>query len=350
MSSTAGGAATRGAAASNRGGPRRGRRGEPAWRDVARAVRLGKKYDAYSVETRGVRVVFRMAVYRSPQEIHGDKAQEQPARRRQQPTASAAAKHKASGPSSAQRRSARRLQEFLQLKGAHTQGGVYSQGSTSEGAVEPAQVEPDVRKAEAAQSGAAVIGGGRKRAADEAPAHEHQPSPPPHRAAAKSARPSAPASTAQPAVEQQAVVETTIRRAASASRSRSPAARSPGRERPVKPHRAADPQVLPSGPASSLTTRPAAERRAVVEPTTGHLAEPPRPVPATFTRVTCRTCGGTQSGNPGRWCRCQAPCWYDRQVPVPPSVCGSCGLSKSGVRRRGASYEYVPRCTCPYAT
>ena len=48
--------------------------------------------------------------------------------------------------------------------------------------------------------------------------------------------------------------------------------------------------------------------------------------------------------------RCEAPCWYDRQVHVPPSVCGSCGLSKSGVRRRGASYEYVPRCTCPYAT
>ena len=316
MSSTAGGAATRGAAASNRGGPRRGRRGEPAWRDVARAVRLGKKYDAYSVETRGVRVVFRMAVYRSPQEIHGDKAQEQPARRRQQPTASAAAKHKASGPSSAQRRSARRLQEFLQLKGAHTQGGVYSQGSTSEGAVEPAQVEPDVRKAEAAHSGAAAIGGGRKRAADETSAHEPQPSPP-HRAVAKSLRPSAPtSSTTKPTDEQHAVVERTTRRAASPSRSRSTTPRaSPERVRPLTPHRAAGDQEPPSGPASRLTTRPAAERQAVVESMTGHATASPMPRSPDTTRVTCRTCGGTQPGNPGQWCKCEAPCWYDRQVP-----------------------------------
>ena len=352
MSSTSTGAATRGAGAGNRDESRRGRRDGHARREVEWAIRLGKKHDAYSIETRGVRVVFKMSVHRTPQEHHGGQAREQPARRRQQPTASASVRHKASGPNSAQRRSAQRLQEFLQLKGAHTPGGVHSQGSTSDVADEPAQVTGALRNAGAAQCDASATGGGRKRAVDETSAHEHQPSPQRAAVTAKSLRPGTSASSAtQPAVEQRAVVETTTRRAASASRSRSPTPRvSPGRERPRTPHRAADPQVLPAGAASSLTTRPAAERRAVGEPTTGHLTESPRPGPATFTRVTCRTCGGTQPGNPGRWCRCEAPCWYDRQVQVPPSVCGSCGLSKSGVRRRGASYEYVPRCTCPYAT
>ena len=313
MSSTAGGAATRGAAASNRGGPRRGRRGEPAWRDVARAVRLGKKYDAYSVETRGVRVVFRMAVHRSPQEIHGDKAQEQPARRRQQPTASAAAKHKASGPNSAQRRSARRLQEFLQLKGAHTQGGVYSQGSTSEGAVEPAQVEPDVRKAAAAQSGAAAIGGGQKRAADETSAYEHQPSP--HRAAVKSQRSSEPT---QPTVEQQAVVESTTRRVVSSSRSRSPTPRgrvSPrGRERSVTPCRLAGQQELRSGPASSLTTRPA-QAPVVSDLATIKKRQAERGGPQGS--ITCHFCGGSHHRMP--LCRCEQPGWYEHLRPRSPS-------------------------------
>ena len=67
--------------------------------------------------------------------------------------------------------------EYLQLKGAHGQGVVHSSGSTSEDAVEPAQAEPDVRNAEAAHCEAEATGGGQERAADEASAYEHQPSP-----------------------------------------------------------------------------------------------------------------------------------------------------------------------------
>ena len=72
----------------------------------------------------------------------GGKAQEEPARRRQKPTTSASVMHKASGPNAAQRRSAKRLQDFLQLKGAHHSGGVHSQDSTS-GVVARSQCRPD---------------------------------------------------------------------------------------------------------------------------------------------------------------------------------------------------------------
>ena len=133
MSSTTG-AATRGAAADNRDDPRRGRLTGPAWRDVARAVRLGKKSDAYSVEVHGVRIVFKMSVPKPSQETCGGKAQERPARRRQEPTTSVSAVRKDNELNSAQRRNAKRLQEYLQLKGAHGQGVVHSSGSTSEDA------------------------------------------------------------------------------------------------------------------------------------------------------------------------------------------------------------------------
>ena len=176
MSSTTG-AATRGAAADNRDDPRRGRLTGPAWRDVARAVRLGKKSDAYSVEVHGVRIVFKMSVPKPSQETCGGKAQERPARRRQEPTTSASAVRKDNELNSAQRRSAKRLQEYLQLKGAHGQGVVHSSGSTSEDAVELAQAEPGVRNAEAAHCEAEATGGAQERAADEASAYEHQPSP-----------------------------------------------------------------------------------------------------------------------------------------------------------------------------
>ena len=349
MSSTSTGAATRGAGAGNRDESRRGRRDGHARREVEWAIRLGKKHDAYSIETRGVRVVFKMSVHRTPQEHHGGQAREQPARRRQQPTASASVRHKASGPNSAQRRSAQRLQEFLQLKGAHTPGGVHSQGSTSDVADEPAQVAGTLRNAGAAQCNASATGGGRKRAADETSAHEPQPSPP-HRAVAKSLRPSAPtSSTTKPTDEQHAVVEWTTRRAASPSRSRSTTPRaSPERVRPLTPHRAAGDQEPPSGPASRLTTRPAAERQAVVESMTGHATASPMPRSPDTTRVTCRTCGGTQPGNPGQWCKCEAPCWYDRQVPKRlREVCRHCG-QMSHAHNRFSARHGITTCGNPY--
>ena len=231
---------------------------------------------------------------------------------------------------------------------AHTPGGVHSQGSTSDVADEPAQVAGTLRNAGAAQCNASATGGGRKRAADEASAHEPQPSPP-HRAVAKSLRPSAPtSSTTKPTDEQHAVVERTTRRAASPSRSRSTTPRaSPERVRPLTPHRAAGDQEPPSGPASRLTTRPAAERQAVVESMTGHATASPMPRSPDTTRVTCRTCGGTQPGNPGQWCKCEAPCWYDRQVPKRlREVCRHCRQTRttgSGSVRHYHVWESLPR-------
>ena len=178
------------------------------WREARQVIRLGKKEGASAIilqQNGDARFNFFQGACGRTEQSKGLPQETSPKATMDARFANAQRAHKASGPSAAQRRSAKRLQEFLQLKGAHTQGGVYSQGSTSEGAVEPAQVEPDVRKAAAAQSGAAAIGGGQKRAADESSAHEHQPSP--HRAAVKSQRSSEPApSTVQPTVEQQAGV------------------------------------------------------------------------------------------------------------------------------------------------
>ena len=286
------------------------------WREARQVIRLGKKEGASAIilqQNGDARFNFFQGACGRTEQSKGLPQETSPKATMDARFANAQRAHKASGPSAAQRRSAKRLQEFLQLKGAHTQGGVYSQGSTSEGAVEPAQVEPDVRKAAAAQSGAAAIGGGQKRAADETSAHEHQPSP--HRAAVKSQRSSEPT---QPTVEQQAVVESTTRRVVSSSRSRSPTPRgrvSPrGRERSVTPCRLAGQQELRSGPASSLTTRPA-QAPVVSDLATIKKRQAERGGPQGS--ITCRFCGGSHHRMP--LCRCEQPGWYEHLRPRSPS-------------------------------
>ena len=116
--------------------------------------------------------------HRKPVEVRSRRRSgRRPAPAGEEPTTSASAVRKDNELNSAQRRSAKRLQEYLQLKGAHGQGVVHSSGSTSEDAVELAQAEPGVRNAEAAHCEAEATGGAQERAADEASAYEHQPSP-----------------------------------------------------------------------------------------------------------------------------------------------------------------------------
>ena len=80
---------------------------------------------------------------------------------------------------SAQRRNAKRLQEYLQLKGVRCArpGSRALLRLNERRRVEPAQAEPDVRNAEAAHCEAEATSRGQERAADESSAYEHQPSP-----------------------------------------------------------------------------------------------------------------------------------------------------------------------------
>ena len=296
------------------------------WREARQVIRLGKKEGASAIilqQNGDARFNFFQGACGRPEQTKGLSQETSSKATMEARFANAQSAHKASGPSAAQRRSAKRLQEFLQQRRAYTQGVVHSTGSPSDVAGEPAQVEPDVRNAGAAHCEAAVTGGGQKRAADESSAHEHQPSP--HRAAVKSQRSSESApSTAQPTVEQRAVVESTTRRVVPSSRSRSPTPRgraSPrGRERSVTPCRLAGQQELRSGPASSLTTRPAQA------PIVGDLAmikkhQAERGGPRGS--ITCRFCGGSHHRMP--LCRCEQPGWYEHLRPWSPSWPGPRG-------------------------
>jgi hypothetical protein len=289
------------------------------WRDARRILQLGKKEGVSAVVLqRNGDVRFNLlSVYKPPLEARDAKVQAQQAKCQQRVAASATPVREPAVLNSAQRRSARRLQEYQQQRRAYTQGVVHSTGSPSDVAGEPAQVEIDMRNAEAAHSDAAVTGGGQKRAADETSAHEHQPSP--HRAAVKSQRSGETApSTAQPTVEQRAVVESTTRRVVPSSRSRSPTPRgqaSPrGRERSVTPCRLAGQQELRSGPASSLTTRPA---QAPIVSDLAMIKERQAARGGPKGSITCRFCGGSHHRMP--LCRCEQPGWYEHRRPWSPS-------------------------------
>ena len=155
---------------------RAGRIGERAWRDVERAVRLGQKRNAHAVEVHGVRFVFRGAQSPPLETTGGKGAAERASRQRDEP-ARAPAAHTQATPNSAQRRSARRLQEFLKAKQGSGPAKALAQPTPVEPqSEEPARVESDARADAAMAEATGDDRRGQKRAADESPACAPPPS------------------------------------------------------------------------------------------------------------------------------------------------------------------------------
>ena len=150
---------------------RAGRLDRRAWRDVAHAVELGKKNDAYSVEFRGVRVVFWRGAQNSSQETRESGAASTMTSRQRAEPACAPAERTPQQPNSAQRRSARRLQAFLLAKRAGEGREAPNQPAAEPAVVELGHVESDVRKSDATMAGVDTTSRGKKRAAGETPAH-----------------------------------------------------------------------------------------------------------------------------------------------------------------------------------
>jgi hypothetical protein len=116
-----------------------------AWRDVKSAIELGKKHDVHAVEIHGVRFVFRGAQQPQVETTGGRSANTRASSKRVEPASAPAARKAA--PNSAQRRSARRLQKYMEAKKGSGPAEAQTQHPPS---IEPqsegvASVEPDVR-------------------------------------------------------------------------------------------------------------------------------------------------------------------------------------------------------------
>ena len=172
MSGTSKPAANRSGTAACASSKRAGRLDERAWRDVQRALRLGKKHDAHAVECHGYRFVFRHA-QQPPLETTGGKSAHKRAERPQDKPVSAPAAH---GPNHAQRKSAERMRRFIESKqaGVRAQPAWTAQAppSTTLAVVATAPVENDTRMADVAPARAEDERRGQKRAADEPSACE----------------------------------------------------------------------------------------------------------------------------------------------------------------------------------
>lgn len=146
---------------------RHGRLDGRAWRDVERAVKIGKKNDAYAVEVHGVRVLFKLSAQQSPQETTGGKGgRTRVTHQRSAPTCEPASVPPTKAPNSAQRRSARRLEAYLAKKSGQERTAL-APGSDARKAETPAQVEDDSRMDAEPTTAAALGRGGQKRAAVE---------------------------------------------------------------------------------------------------------------------------------------------------------------------------------------
>ena len=148
-----------------------------AWREIDRACKIGKKFDAYSVEHRGVRVVFKLEPQSPQVEATGGKAKStQTSRQRAEPT-SASAEQPAKAPNSAQRRSARRMRKYI-LDWERTLDRNPSEAAALEStaAGEP-QADPGVRKDCASPMEVEDKGRGQKRTASETRADPQSPVP-----------------------------------------------------------------------------------------------------------------------------------------------------------------------------
>ena len=149
---------------------RAGRLDARSWRDVERALKLGKKHDAFSVEVHGVRTVFKCA-RTNPVDSSGSGSRDKPANRWQVAPTSASVTHTTQLPNSAQRRSARRMQDYIQSKkGSGSTSGPGPASSVEPPHREPARVETDVRRGADAMETDEEGRRGEKRVASETPA------------------------------------------------------------------------------------------------------------------------------------------------------------------------------------
>ena len=154
---------------------RAGRLDARSWRDVERALKLGKKHDAFSVEVHGVRTVFKCA-RTNPVDSSGSGSRDKPANRWQVAPTSASVTHTTQLPNSAQRRSARRMQDYIKKMKAKSAEKVRTpsvHATARPVVVESAGVEVDMRKDDATMAAAESAGRGQKRAAREPPACAH---------------------------------------------------------------------------------------------------------------------------------------------------------------------------------
>ena len=177
MSSASKPTASRSGTAGNKATSSRGRLDGRAWRDVARAVEMAKKNDAHAVEIHGVRMVFKRIGPKPPLETTGGSGPEKRAARKPVETTCGPAPRTSSGPNSAQRRSAKRLQEFLLAqKGAGTAKSTGPPPSAEPSSTEPARVDPDVRAGAETMDTTEEERRGQKRAASESPVCAPKPS------------------------------------------------------------------------------------------------------------------------------------------------------------------------------
>ena len=161
---------------SNRAGRLDGR----AWRDVERALRLGRKHEAHSVECHGVRFVFRCVKLPQVKHPSGRAAEaREKLSQEEQPRGSAE-----QGRNHAQCKSAARMRNYIEAKKAQKgSGSAQAPGPSAAAApasTEPAPVESDARTGDTTMAEAEAGCRGQKRAVGESPACEPQPTALPH--------------------------------------------------------------------------------------------------------------------------------------------------------------------------
>jgi len=152
---------------------------------------IGRKFDAYSVEKHGVRVIFKLGVPNPPQEPKGGEGTTQAESLRAEP-ASAPAANEPKKLNSEQRRSARRREAFIKAKWSGRERNTTKDTSEPQAPASGAQVDTDMRETGAATAESPKEQRGTKRTAVEAIA---QAQPTPKAAAAEQpeqARPQAP--------------------------------------------------------------------------------------------------------------------------------------------------------------
>jgi len=216
------------------------------WREVEHACVIGRKFDAYSVEKHGVRVVFRLGVANPPLEPTGGEGTTRAESPRAEP-ASAPATNEPKKLNSEQRRSARRREAFILAKWSGRERNTSKNTTEPQVPASGAQVDIDMREIGAAPAESPKEQRGQKRTAVEAIANA-KPTP------------------------------------------KAAAAEQPEQARPQ------------------------------AQVTKGRAGPGLRPISGPRLVQTCRACGGSPDGEPlgklriRRWCHCEVPKWYQRQL------------------------------------
>ena len=146
MSDAANPAASRAGQAAGTSSYRAGRIDGRAWRDVERALRLGRKHDVHSVECHGVRFVFRFAHHSSQDNQEKEHMGASAGNRRNEPSRGSRMASSPPQPNSAQRRSAARMARYiLAKKGSGSSMSQDPAAPAGTSAPAPALVETDER-------------------------------------------------------------------------------------------------------------------------------------------------------------------------------------------------------------